>query len=673
MIVSQNWLKDYVPLDMPLSELEYRLMMTGLNHEGTEKIDDDYAIDLEVTSNRPDCLGHLGVARDISVIWNVDLKLPAAKLPAGKTPVDDVAKIAVECPDLCTRYTARVIRGVKVGPSPDWLVSRLKTLGLPAINNVVDISNYVLMETGQPLHVFDLAKLSGSQIIVRNAKKGEQFEAINHKTYELSADMCVIADAEKAVALGGVMGGAYSEVGNETVDLLIESADFDSMSIRATSRALNLRSDSSYRFERRVDPEGVDWASRRCCELILELAGGELAEGMLDNGAQPQPAEPVTLRFAQVERVLGIAVEAEQSRKILTDLGCQEQSADQQQLSTVPPSWRGDLTREIDLIEEVARIYGYDKIPQDSALPMVASSRSDWDRVIQKVCHHLTSAGYSESMTISTVNEPWSDSFSPWSDKEPLRVRTAILRGADRLRRSLVPGILGSRKNNEALANSDVELFEIAKVYLAQDALLPEEQWHLSITTGGDYFTLKGLIESLVQSLSHSAKLEVLPFDGDLLDHSRSAKLMLNGEVLGFCGEVAAAGLKTFELRNRATVAELNLQQLQKIAELIPQHQPLSTFPTIDRDINLVVEEKVSWSDIANTASSAAGEWLESLKFQETYRNAADPQLGGEKKSVVFTFTLRKADGSLTSDQADQVRDKIVTACESEHAAQLRA
>ena len=294
MIVSWNWLKQYVPLTMSPREIEERLMMAGLNHEETHEVGDDLAIDLEVTSNRPDCLGHIGIAREVSVLWDCPLTVPAARPAEGQTRVEDLVHVRINCPDLCSRYTARVVRGVRVGPSPDWLVDRLTTIGIAAINNVVDVSNYVMMECGQPLHTFDYGKLRaeediGREIIVRRPQAGEVIEAIDHKTYRLDPDMCVIADARVPVAIGGVMGGAATEVDQQTCDVLVEAADFDPISIRTTARRLSLHSDSSYRFERRVDSQGIDWASRRCGELILETAGGELAAGVVDVGAAPSP------------------------------------------------------------------------------------------------------------------------------------------------------------------------------------------------------------------------------------------------------------------------------------------------------------------------------------------------------------------------------------------------
>src|SRR5438552_1827762 len=354
MLVSWNWLNDLVPLKMTPGELVERLMMAGLNHESTEQLGNDWAIDLEVTSNRPDCLGHIGIAREAAVLFDLRLSYSEADLGQRGKPgaperiaenIRNYTSIDVVCPELCPRYSGRVIRGVKIGPSPSQMAVRLATVGQPVINNIVDITNYVLMECGQPLHAFDFQKLSGRRIIVRRAKSGEQFQAIDHKTYALDAEMCVIADAEQPVAIGGVMGGADTEVSRATADVLIEAAQFAPLSIRSTARKLKLHSPSSYRFERGTDPEMVDWASRRACELILKHAGGELIEGVIDVGA-PRPRRPaITLRLAQLKRIIGIDIPPEAVRKILIALGCLEQSFDSSEIITIPPTWRRALER----------------------------------------------------------------------------------------------------------------------------------------------------------------------------------------------------------------------------------------------------------------------------------------------------------------------------------------
>lgn len=670
MIVSWNWLKDYVPLNMPLSEAEERLAMAGLNHEGTETIGDDFAIDLEVTSNRPDCLGHLGVAREIAVLWDEDLKIPEPSPMTSSAHVTDVASVSIESPELCPRYTARLIRGVKVGPSPDWLAQRLQTLGIAVISNLVDITNYVMMECGQPLHAFDFAQLEGGKIIVRDARKDEPFVAIDHREYALQPGMCVIADGSRPVALGGVMGGADSEVSETTVDVLIEAADFSPLSIRSTARALRLHSPSSYRFERGVDPAGIDWASRRASEMILDLAGGELMEGVIDvQPNPPKPRSPVVFRFSQVKRILGIELDSARVIEILENLGVQRTSGDQASAQFQPPSWRRDLTREIDLIEEVARIHGYDEIPEDVGVPMAPSHRRDVDRVKQTIRQVLLASGFSEAMTASVVDEKSSKAFSPWTDAEPIRSSTPMLRGANCLRRSLVPSLLESRRVNESLANETIELFETAKVYLPRTGELPEEPTMVSLTSGSDFYEVKGVIEAIVSALHVGEDLETKPLNDSYLKSDQSCLLLLDGKLLGYLGVVSAAAAKEASLRGATTVAEIRMDVLQDAACLVPQFQPLSPYPAINYDFNFIVNEDVVWADLASSVKQAGGDCLEDIHYQETYR---DPERDGPgRKRLMLSVRLRSASQTMTGDQADAIRQGIIAACEKNHGAAL--
>ncbi|MBN8623947.1 MAG: phenylalanine--tRNA ligase subunit beta [Planctomycetes bacterium] len=677
MLISYEWLKSLVPLGVNVEEFALRMMMAGFNHESTAAVGDDFCVDLEITSNRPDCLGHIGLAREAAVVFGSQLKLPAAAPKSGAAKVGDITKLRVDCPELCPRYVARVIRGVKVGPSPAWLVRRLTTIGQPTVNNVVDITNYVLMETGQPLHAFDLAKLHGRQIVVREAKPGEKFDAINHKTYTLDAGMCVIADADRPVAVGGVMGGVDSEVSQATTELLIESAAFDPLSIRTTSRKLGLRSDSSYRFERGVDIENADWVSRRCCELILEVCGGELAEGALDVAASRSPREAVTLRSSQIKRIVGIEVPMPEVRRILGSLGLKENAVADDRITVNPPSWRRDLEREIDLIEEVARIHGYDKIPEDVGVPMARSARTDEDRVLAKVRQVLTACGFDEALTISVVDEGLSQSFSPWTDAAPLALQMPILERADKLRRSLVPSLLKARRENEAVGNRTIELFETAKVYLPQTGELPQEDLMLGLTSGGGdgaFYRVKGVLEALLAALAPAARFEVrdLTKKHDLLAIGRACELALDGEVVGVLGEVGAAALKKFELREPAIVAELKLAALLKAAVLVPRYAPTPAYPAMERDINLVVDEKVRWSDLAATVRACGGALVESFDLKgQPYRD--EKRIGPGKKSLVVTLTLRSSERTLTNTEADDLRTRVVEECAKRHGATLRA
>lgn len=669
MLVSWKWLQDYVSLQMSPDDLVERLAMAGLNHEASQAVADDLQIDLEVTSNRPDCLGHIGVAREVAVLWQTGLSVPLPQPLEAGPPVAELTKVSLDCPDLCYRYTARVLQGVRIGPSPQWLVERLATLGIPAINNVVDVTNYVMMECGQPLHAFDFAKLAGREIVVRQSRPGELFEAINHKTYPLEAGMCVIADAQRAVALGGVMGGAESEVSEATTDVLIEAADFAPLSIRTTARKLTLHSPSSYRFERSVDPRGVEWASRRCCELIQQLAGGRLAQGVLDVGRDLPEREPVVLRLAQLPRVMGIEIPGDEVQRILVALGCDQAARDDRTLTVIPPSWRRDLAREIDLIEEVARVYGYDRIPEDVGVPMAPSHRSDEDRVLGKVRQVLLCAGFDEAITASVVSDEMGAAFSPWTDAAAFRTSTPMLKGADRLRRSLIPSLLEARRLNESLGNPVIELFETARVYLPSADGLPREQWTLGIVSAGDYHRVKGVVEGLLEALRSGSRLEAGDTKQPLLEPLRSSELSLQGQCLGYLGELSADGWKQAGLRAAATVAEIRLDVLAGLAVLIPKYTESSPYPAIDRDLNLIVDETVRWASLAATVQQAVGECLERLDYQETYR---DPKKDGAgKKRLLFSMTLRSHQRTLTNEEADQIRQQVVAACSQSHGAVL--
>jgi phenylalanyl-tRNA synthetase beta chain len=676
MLVSWNWLKDYVPLTITPAELTERLMMAGLNHESTEALGSDFAIDLEVTSNRPDCLGHIGIAREAAVLTGLPLKYSEARPPVANgsaqrihDEVQNYTSVEVQCPELCPRYTARLIRGVKIGISPSQIAVRLALVGQPVINNVVDITNYVLMECGQPLHAFDFEKLAGRRIVVRRAKAGEQLEAIDHKTYALDPEMCVIADDARAVALGGVMGGAATEVSKSTVDVLIEAAQFAPLSIRATARKLKLHSPSSYRFERGTDPEMVDWASRRCCELILKHAGGELVEGVIDIGPSRAKRPPITLRLSQLKRILGIDVPADAVRRILAALGCAEQSANNQQVITIPPSWRRDLEREIDLVEEVARVHGYEKIPEDVSVPMAASHKPDADRVLAKVRGVLTAGGFNEALTASVVSERWDGAFSPWTDQPPLVTNSPMLENSDRLRRSLVPSLLDVRRINESLSNPAIELFEIARVYWPTAGDLPREQPTLAATSGRGFLQVKGVVEALLAALHISTPLELTDFAHEPLIPGQASELKLGGQRLGFLGDVSPVGQKSFGLRGAATILEIDLSLLAAKAVLVPKFAEQSPFPTISRDINLIVDESVRWADLASTARAAAGSDLERLEYLDTYRDPAKD--GPNAKRLLFSLTFRPKDRTLTGPEADAFRDAVVAACTNRFQARL--
>ncbi len=709
MIVSWNWLKDYVPLDQPPAEVAERLMMAGLNLESIEPHGDDQAIDLEVTSNRPDCLGHIGVAREASVLFNKPLTIPPAAVKSNGQPVEKATSVAIECLDLCPRYVARVMRGVKIGPSPKWLRERLEAIGIASINNVVDVTNYCLMESGQPFHAFDFDKLRGGRIVVRRPKPGEKIQAIDHNEYALTPDMCVICDAERPVAVAGVMGGADTEISSATKNVLIEVADFSSMSIRATARKLNLHSPSSYRFERGVDSSQMDWASRRCCELIQQVAGGELLEGSVWAGEPPVTQRPaVSLRSNQFRRILGIDVPTDESHRILTALGLKpcspgpcglddsEQSGNQPSHKGLgcgeevrhyfPPSWRRDLSREADLIEEVARIHGYDKIPEDVFVPLSLSQKTLTERVLDRIRDTLTAAGFFETITLSFVSGELADLIpnvghvsnvpteATWHvgnvPHAPLSVDHSSRRQENTLRQSLIPSLLVVRRDNERHGNFNAKLFETAGVYLAAQPGDPNaEPRRLSFVTGGAFVEAKGVVETLVRRINPQSIVTVRPRDQPHFVPGRGAEVLLNGQSLGWLGELSRDVTDKLDLRDSVIAAVLDLATLEASPNLVPTVAELPRYPSISRDLNFVLDEATTWDALSETVRAAAGPSLDALTFGSQYRGK---QIPADKKSYVLTVSFRAADRTLTSDEVDAAVKSVLEACSAKLSAALR-
>lgn len=672
MIVSKNWLNEYVDVDMPVDELTDRLTMSGLNLEGVETSGDDLAIDLEVTSNRPDCLGHIGVAREVSVLFDKDLRIPAPQPAVSGESAAAATSVQIDCPDLCHEYHARLIRGIKVGPSPDWLKDRLAAAGINSVSNVVDVTNYVMLECGQPIHAFDFDKLDGGRIVVRRAAKGEKITAIDQREYALTEDMCVIADASAPTAVAGVMGGLETEISDETVTVLVETASFEPISVRATARALKLHSPSSFRFERRVNRQNIDWASRRCCELILQVAGGELLEGSVVAGEDVAPRDAVTMRFGQVPRILGMDVPAAECVRILVELGLElvEQTADT--ASFTAPAWRLDLTREADLIEEIARIYGYDRIPDDATLPVVATSRSVREQVGDVIRTTLPGCGFFEALTLSFISREQLELFRPRGEIANVAVNHSTRSKENQLRQSLIPSLLQCRRQNERHGTLNAELFEVAKVYLSAGEGRPEheaEPTMLGIVSGRDFLTLKGVVEMIVGRICPGAVLTAAPSDLPEFGQGRGAELQLNGTAFGWLGELDRTVINQLDLQDGASVAEINVNMLEDVYQAERVYEPLPRFPTVTRDLNFVLSESTTWAQLSDTVAAAGGPLLQRTSFGGQYRGKG---IDAGHKSYLVSCVFLAADRTLTTEEVDAAVTQILAACEEKLAAKLR-
>ena len=603
--------------------------------------------------------------------------------------------MTIDCPDLCPVYIARVIQGVKVGPSPSWLQQRLRTIGIEPINNIVDITNFVLMETGQPLHAFDFDKLRGGRIVVRRARNGETLQAIDHSEYALTETVCVIADAERPVAIGGVMGGAETEIQASTVNVLIEVAQFAPGSIRSTARTIRtsegskrrigLQSDSSYRFERGTDSQQLAWASTRCCQLILQLAGGVLLDEPLIAGqvAAWKP-EPIRLRFARLSQLLGITIPSDRARAILRSLGLTElptaagtgpttSHLAEETAQFVPPSWRRDLTREVDLIEEVARIHGYHHIPEDRPIPIVAGKRSPRERVTERVHHVLTGNGFDESLTFSFTPDDLIEIFDPCPHLEAASVSPAAGEYGNRLRKSLIPSLVAARRDNERKGNLDSRLYELSRVFIAPNPEDPLTQpVQIGLVGGQSFAEMRGVLDALLESVGSRAAITIQPSSVATFLPGHGAEILLDGKRWGLFGELdrEAPSLKRFKLRDPLCVAEIALLPLVDVARLIPAADRVNPNPLVMRELNLVLNDEVTWQQLEQAIRSAAGPLLDDVRFVDQYRGK---QIPVGKKSYVVGLSYQAPDRTLTGSEVEASQANVITACGKALGAELRS
>ena len=667
MNISLNWLTDYVDVaSIPAEELGERCMHIGLNLEEIVSTDSDIVLDLEVTSNRPDCLCHLGVAREVAAALGLEYRPPVLPdLPATGSAAE-LASVEVLAPDLCPRYTARIIRGVKVGPSPSWMVERLAAVGVRSVNNIVDVTNYVLFEYAQPLHSFDFDKLDGRRIIVRRAEEGELLVSIDETKCKLTPDMLVIADAARPVAIAGVMGGLNTEVTEGTANVLLEAAQFDPLSIRHTSRKLQLMSESNYRFERGIDPVRLEEASRRACQLILELAGGELAEGLLDVWAEPWQAPTVKLRPERTDKLLGYEIPPERQVEILDRLGLSPRM-DGGKIACTIPSHRADLTREADLIEEVARLAGYDRIPVYNSVehpvrPMDVNTRARRD-----VGRVLNAAGFDEAMTYTFIDREEAERFG---FADVVNVDPLVRKTNNTLRPTLAPALLRAVKTNQDAGNGAVSLYEIAAVFPFVGAgELPGEYVELGLVTTRELRELRGALEAVVEKVDPGSRLELVAKDLAGLQPGAAAELLLDGEPAGRIGMISAEVQDACGLEKPAAVASLHFEALLSRAGAVRTYRPLAKFPGMQRDLSILVDEDVTWRRIEQTVLAVDQPMRESLAYVTTYRGK---QIPAGRKSVTLTLTYRKPDGTLRGEEADAQVAQVVESLKKTLSAELR-
>lgn len=656
----------------------------------------DTVIDLEITPNRPDCLSMVGFAREVGAMYGLDWREPAAQLEEADESIEGQVSVTIDDAERCPRYTARLIRGVKVGPSPDWLVERLTAIGQRSINNIVDVTNYVLFELGQPLHTFDFDTLDledgAAHIIVRAAQDGEKLVTLDETERELTNDMTVIATPKRAVALAGVMGGLDSEVTDATVNVLLETAAFSPAHTSRTSRNLGLISESSLRYERRVDDMNVDERADYAAALIAEVSGGTVCSGIVDEWPAGTPEERVlAFRIERFQKMMGEAIPVEFVTDCLDRLGCIVTDEGEGVLRVVAPTFRPDLEREIDLYEEVLRLYGMDRIP--STLP------AGRGRLGVRTPQQLVDAKLHATLSACGMNETMTYSFAAADDVEKLRMNEEGLGEAAELinpmnaeqscmRRTIVPGLLRSVAYNQSRGVSNIQLYEIGTVFSAREgAAQPKERRKLAGVLAGamgpvawnnapaafDFFDGKGVLESIARELA-LPKVRFKALSAEEAPHlqpGRAAQMLSGGDVVGWVGEIHPLAADAFEAAAPVVAFELDMAVLERAARPARDYVDVPQFPAVARDAAFVVDESVTNEKLMQCMTSAGGKLLEGVQLFDVYRD--EERIGAGKKSMAYSLTYRAADRTLTSEEVDKAHDRLVKKVSNTTGAEQRA
>ncbi len=643
----------------------------------------DSCIEVEVTPNRPDWLSHWGVARDVACLLNAEARLPELSLPPTVPAPENL--VTVEEPELCPRYIGRIIRGVKIGESPDWLKERLTSVGLRPINNVVDVTNFILMELGQPLHAFDLDLLSGGRVVVRRGRDGESIVTLDGGRRNLSPANLVIADAEKPMALAGVMGGEYSGVSDKTVNILLESAVFQPSSIRATSRALEIASDSSYRYERGVDYDMADYASDRAAQLIMEVAGGEAVTAKVDvTPGRPEPRR-IVCRFERIRKLIGVAVPDETMVDIFRRLRLEVSDWADGRCVVTAPLFRLDLEREADLAEEVARINGLGAIPVHPVVGKMVSSISDdayWK--YQQLRDELIGYGLYECMHYSMVSEKSALSDSRFTVNDLVVLKNPLSSELAYMRPSLLGEMLGTIERNVSRRNLNLQLFELGRVFCANPELYPEERHECCIVLTGqkqperysaelelkyDFYDLKGLLESWLErrGIVHYG---FAPVEDARFEPGTAAAVLVNNRVIGHLGQLPTALTRSWRTQNAVFAALLDVDQLLAVKPRSIYYRALSQFPAVSRDVAFVADAGLEHATVTEFIRRAGLKHLESVELFDIFTD--DKVLGAGRKSMAYKLTFRHAERTLTDAEVNAAFDKLRARLERELKVELR-
>ena len=631
---------------------------------------DDTAVEFEITPNRPDCLSVIGLAREAAATFGRELRLHTPEVKTVGGDISTQAKIEIADPELCPRYTARLVKNVRIGPSPLWMRERLRAGGVRPINNIVDITNYVMLEYGQPMHAFDFSCVDGGHIIVRTAREGESIQTLDGRDHALTPGMLCICDEKKPVCVAGVMGGANSEIVGDTAMVLFESANFDGTSVRRTAMALGMRTDASARYEKGLDPQNTIKAVERACELVELLGCGEVVGGVIDVLPKALPETVLPLEPEKINALLGTQVSAGEMERILLALGfCVEDG------KVAVPSWRADVEGMADLAEEVARFYGYDNIPM--TLLRGDTTNGGYNEMQKaeitagQACRAL---GYDEIITYSFISPSAYDKIR-WPEGDPRRDSLRILNplGEDSsiMRTSILPSMMDILSRNYHYRNASVKLYELGKVYFKRPDGLADEPKVLALGSygGGSFFALKGAVETVLDALRVPGARFLAEPSNPSYHPGRCAKVLIGDAEVGVLGQIHPLVAQNYGIDAEVYCAEMRFDRLYALRGDTPVYAPLPRFPAVTRDLSLVVEEKVTVGELAEAIRAHGGQYLESARYVGVYRGA--PILPGFK-SVTFSLGLRAEDQTLTVEHADEAIAALLRGLEQAVGAVIR-
>jgi phenylalanyl-tRNA synthetase beta chain len=639
----------------------------------------DIILDVDVTPNRPDCFGAIGIAREIATLAGSKLKLPKVNFREDRKPISSFVQIKILDPDKCPRYTARFIGDVQIKPSPWWLRQRLEAIGIRSINNVVDVTNFVMMETGQPLHAFDYDLLKGRRIVVKKAKTGDEFTTLDGKTHKLTSNSLMICDAKRPVGIGGIMGGVNSEVSIATKNILLESAYFDPVNTRRTCKNLGISTESSRRFERGTDPNGVVYALNRAAQLIAELSGGAIAKGLID--VYPKRIKPkrTKLRNERIKRLLGVSVPSSNVKSILTRLGFKIVAKNVAGFTVEVPTFRPDVTREADLIEEVARVHGFENIPEATVVEIDQLTPGNrGEQFARAIKQQLTAGGLSEILTYSLLSKKLANLFS--DETKLVDVVNPISSDFSTLRPSLLPGLVNIVRWNVNRKNYNLRLFEIGNVF-AKDAKGISESKKISAALTGaafadnwkqkspgfDIYDVKGIVENLLRR-NNVAGFSFKPVDVTF-GKKTSLSIEYSGQLLGLIGELKAEILAQFDVEQPVYFFEMDFASLLEKAHGWKLYSPIPKFPPVIRDIAILVHESLDTGPIANDIHKNGGEFLKQVNLFDVF---VGQQIEPGYKSLAFTLTFFSARRTLTEEEVDSQIGRILDSLNNNFAARLR-